>query len=154
MLKWTGGRRESRVMPDAPLILTHDVIARLERLRIFAATRPVDMTVLMEAIKDPKRKRRHLKRMTAQTIRIEGPWPFFVTFSIETGHPAGTCRHMSMSIMRKGRIPHPLGVWLVAEHLGFSGGLGACQWWPEDLSDGGTAINVVQPLSVAGPANA
>lgn len=86
--------------------------------------------------------------MTAQSIRIQGPWPFFVTFWIETNHPVGTCRHMSMSITRDNRVPSPAAVWLIAEVLGFAGGLEACRQWPEELSDGGTAINIVQPLSV------
>ncbi len=143
-------------MVDAPLILTPDVRANLHRLREFAAKRPVDVVLLLEAIKDPERKREYLKRMTAQTIRIDGPWPFFVTFSIETNHPAGTCRHMSMSIKRAGRVPHPIAVWMVAEELGFTGALEMCSIWTEELSDGfgGDAINVVQPLSGTEPARA
>jgi hypothetical protein len=141
-------------MVDAPLIITPEVTARLHRLRDFAASRPVDMPPLMEAIKSPDGMRRHKKRMNAQTVRIDGPWPFFVTFSIETNHPGGTMRHMSMSIMREDRAPHPAGVWMVAEELGFSGGLDACQVWLEDLSDGGKAVNVVQPLAVMDPSNA
>ena len=85
--------------------------------------------------------------MTAQTIRIDGPWPFFVTFSIETGQPVGPCRHMSMSIRREDRVPHPDAVWLIAAELGFVGGLDSCQAWPERLNDGGTAINVIQPIA-------
>jgi hypothetical protein len=89
--------------------------------------------------------------MNAQTVVIPGPWQFFVVFTIETGHPAGTCRHMSLSIRRKDRVPSPAAVWMVAEELGFSGGLLACSAWLERLSDGGIAINVAQPLAV-GPA--
>lgn len=142
-------------MADAPLIITSTVIAGLYRLRQFAAKHPIDMTVLMHAIKTPEGERLHRKQMNAQSIRIPGPWPFFVTFSIETNQPVGTCRHMSMSILREGRAPGLVGVWMVAEHLGFAGGLEACRVWPEELSDrhGGTAINVVQPLSVGARGN-
>lgn len=139
-------------MADAPLIITAEVRARLHRLRDFAASRPVDMPPLVETIKTPDGMRRHQKRMNSQTIRIDGPWPFFVTFSIETNHPGGTMRHMSMSIMREGRAPHLVAVWMIAEYLGFSGGLEACSVWMEDLSDGGKAVNVVQPLAVTEPA--
>jgi hypothetical protein len=134
--------------PDAPLIITTEVMDRLHRLRDFAAKRPVSMPVLMEALKTPTGKRDHLKRMTAQSIRIAGPWVFFVTFSIETGHPVGVCRHMSMSIMREGRVPHPAAVWMIAAELGFIGAMENCTTWMEDLSDGGKAINVVQPLAM------
>jgi hypothetical protein len=136
------------VTTAAPLILTSEVVERLHRLRAFAARRPVDVTVVMEMMKSPGPRAAHKKQMTAQTVAIPGPWPFFVTFSIETNHPGGTMRHMSMSIMREGRVPHPAALWLVAAELGFSGGLASCQSWPENLSDGGAAINVVQPVSV------
>lgn len=135
-------------MADAPLIITPDVQAALHKLRDVAARKPVEMAEVMRLLKTPRGARLHKQQMTAQSIRIPGPWDFFVTFSIENGHPAGTCRHMSMSIMRDGRVPHPIGVWMVAEDLGFSGGLEACRVWIEDLSDGGKAVNVVQPISV------
>ena len=135
---------------SAPLIMTAEAIAQLHRLRDFAARHPVDMLPLMEALDDPEKKRLHLKQMTAQTMRIEGSWPFFVTFSIETNHPAGTCRHMSMSIRREGRVPSAEAVWMVAEHLGFAAGLHTCRIWLEELSDefGGNAVNLVQPIAV------
>jgi hypothetical protein len=141
------------VVVSAPLLIGDDVRAELAKLRTSAADKPVDMPALIEQLKTKDGRRRHKDAMTRQTVIIPGPWPFYVTYSIETGHPCGTCRHMSMSIGRKDRVPHPVGVWMVAEELGFSGGLGACVVWPEPLSDGGVAINVVQPLPVA-PASA
>lgn len=136
-------------MADAPLIVTPEVVANLHDLRDRAAKKPIEMQQVMQLLKTRRGARLHKDKMTAQTIRIPGaPWPFFVTFSIENGHPAGTCRHMSMSIMRDGRVPHPAGVWMVAEEMGFSGGLEACRVWIEDLSDGGKAINIVQPIRV------
>jgi hypothetical protein len=138
----------------APLILTADVTRRLHRLRVFAAKRPVDVLALQEALKTDEGSRAHGKKMTAQSIAIPGPWPFFVTLSLEVGHPCGTCRHMSMSVVRDGRVPHPAAVWMVARELGFSGELQSCNVWPEQLSDGGTAINVAQPVSVQQEASA
>lgn len=133
---------------SAPLLLTTEAVERLHRLRAFAAKRPVDIQVVSEMMKHPGPMAQHRKQMTAQTVVIPGPWPFFVTFSIETGQPVGPCRHMSMSIKRDGRVPHPAALWLIAEELGFSGGLETCKVWPEDLSDGGKAINILQPVSV------
>ena len=83
--------------------------------------------------------------MTDQSVPI--PMAFVVTYSIEYNHPGGrTARHMSMSVMRDGRVPHPAGVWMVCEELGFHGSLRECTVWLEDLSDGGSAVNVVQLL--------
>jgi hypothetical protein len=141
-------------MVDAPLIITPEVLADLHKLRDVAARKPVSIPELMRVIKTPRGERMHRERMTAQTVLIPGPWEFFVTFSIETGHPSGTCRHMSMSIMRDKRVPHPAAIWMVAAELGFSGGLEACKVWPEDLSDRGVAINLIQPLSVQQAAHA
>jgi hypothetical protein len=134
-------------MADAPLIITPEVRAQLQKLRALAARQPTDIIDVMRLIKTPRGKQQHKERMTAQSIRIPGPWDFIVTFSLETGHPAGTCRHMSMSIMREGRVPHPTGLLLVAEDLGFSGDMEACLVWTEDLSDGGKAINMLQPIN-------
>jgi hypothetical protein len=121
--------------------------AVLRRLRDEAAKHSVHIPTLAEALKTAQGNRRHRAQMTAQTVPI--PATFTVTFSIETGHGAGTCRHMSMSVMKASRLPHPEALWVVAKELGFAGGLEACVVWPEELSDGGTAINMVQPISVA-----
>lgn len=135
----------------APLIITDDVLTDLARLRVDAAAKPVDVTTLARRLETPAGRREHHRQMDIQTVVIGGgPFPFFVTFSVETGHPVGTCRHMSMSIRRQGRVPHPAAVWMVAEILGFAGGLGACRVWPEDLSDRGKAVNIAQPIAVSG----
>lgn len=137
-------------MTGAPLIIGQSERRALDELREAAGLAPVDVVDLLERIKTARGDRSHRRRMTRQTVRIPGPWPFFVTFSVETGHPAGTCRHMSMSVRREDRVPNAQALWMIAEMLGFSGGLEACRIWPEALSDGGTAMNVVQPVAVAG----
>lgn len=116
---------------------------KLAALRELAAANPVDMRGLSERLKLPKLKAAHKDQMTAQSVRI--PATYLVTFSIENGHPVGTCRHMSMSTVR-GRLPRPESVWLIAEALGFVGGLTECVTWQETLQGHGEAINVVQPL--------
>lgn len=128
------------------LLIGPDEQLKLATLRELASQHPVDMTTLMEALKHPAGKAFHRSRMSAQTVSI--PTYYLVTFSIETGHPAGTCRHMSMSVRTEGRVPHPHAVWMVAEVLGFVGGLDQCVHWMEDLEGHGLAINLVQPVSV------
>ena len=133
---------------DAPLIMTDDVRAALESLRARAALAPVDVRSLKDQIATAQGDRTHRQQMNRQTVVIPGPWPFYVTFSIETGHPAGACRHMSMSIRRAGRVPHPAAVEMVAAMLGFVGGMKDYTLaWPEKLSDGGTAINIIQEIA-------
>jgi hypothetical protein len=147
------------VTVPVPLIIGPDQKAQLQQLREYAAQRPVDMPALLERLKTVYGRFLHRQRMNAQTIRLPSALgaAFFVTFSVETGHPGGTMRHMSMSVKRQDlpareaqdRVPHPQGVWMACEELGFAGGLEACMVWPETLSDGGTAVNVVQPVATA-----
>lgn len=133
-----------------PFIVGPAEIAALQGLRDLAATAPVDMPPLMKAMKTADGNAAHMKQMTAQSIEL--PFGFVVTLSIETNHPDGTMRHMSMSSPVRGRVPSPEAIWMAAVHLGFIGGIEARRVWTEELgrSKGVTAlaINLVQPVSV------
>jgi hypothetical protein len=129
------------------LIIFEAEKAALRQLREKAAAQPVNILDVAERLKTDTGRRIHRRAMTAQTIHL--PVHYFVTFSIETNHPVGTCRHMSMSSGRQGKAPTPEAVWMVCQELGFVGSIEECRVWIEDLSDGEKAINVVQPLSVA-----
>jgi hypothetical protein len=131
---------------STPLFVGPDEKAALAQLREKAAADPVDVSDLNERLKDPVEELRHRDRMNALSVRL--PFAYFVTFSIETGHPAGIARHMSMSVGREGRVPTPEAVWMIAEMLGFVGGLERCELvWMEKLRDGGDAVNLVQLLT-------
>jgi hypothetical protein len=133
-----------------PLVIGPTELAALAALRERAAARPVDMRRLIRVIKTRRGKGDHCAQMNAQTVYL--PLGFSVTFSIETGHPIGSCRHMSMSSGKPGRVPSPEAVMMVAEPLGFVGGLDACCGvWVETLVPQGRAVNIVQPLSMAAP---
>jgi hypothetical protein len=103
---------------------------RLEALRALAEDNPVDMKTLTAQLETPEGKARHMEHMSGQTLAI--PAAFLVTFSIETGHPCGTCRHMSMSVQTEGRLPNEYAVWMVAELLGFTGDISECVGWIEN----------------------
>lgn len=117
----------------------------LHELRDRAARAPVDIRDLTERISRPTGKAVHMRQMTAQTIEL--PFGYAVTYSVEFGHPIGTCRHMSMSSPRPDRVPRPEALWLVAVELGFVGELEQCAVWPEALQGHGIAVNVVQPIT-------
>jgi hypothetical protein len=131
-------------------------IADLHDLRDRAASAPVHLPAVMVAVQTPDGKRRHMKAMDRLTVEI--PIGFLVTLSIETGHPVGTCRHMSMSTARKGAAPTQEAVMMVARELGFVGDLSSCRVWVEDLQRGNgraKAVNVVQPVRIThAPGNA
>lgn len=135
-------------MIGTPLIIGDAEKTKLRELRELAAKHPVDMRGIEARLKLPKTKAAHMAQMTAQTIDI--PMAYQLTFSIETGHPGGTARHMSMSVQRAGRLPNQYAVWMVAELLGFVGGLDQCDHvWLEDLKGHGEAVNVVQIVNDA-----
>lgn len=131
-------------MTVTPLIVGVNERRKLQALREVAFLHPVNIRQVIERLKTPEGKKAHMDQMTRQSVLI--PMAYMVTFSIETEHPAGTCRHMSMSVNKKGRVPNRHEVWMVAEVLGFWGSLEHCRVWPEKLQGHGVAINVVQPL--------
>lgn len=136
-------------MSQNPLIIGEAQRAAFCELRDRAAADPLDVREVLELIKTPEGKRRHMERMANFTIDV--PMAYAVTFTIEIGHPAGPCRHMSMSSHRRGKTPTPEAVWMIAEEFGFIGGLRQCSVWPEDIGAGDKAVNVVQPLAVQEP---
>jgi hypothetical protein len=132
-----------------PLVLGEEQHRVLAELRELASENPLQMQGLLEKLQDPNYKAAHMAHMSRQTVEL--PFGFMVTYSIEFGHPAGTCRHMSMSSPVKGRAPSPEAIDMVAELLGFVGGYRACVTWLEDLVRGDglqKAVNLVQPLAV------
>jgi hypothetical protein len=131
-----------------PLWIGPEQRAALAALRELALAHPVEMRQVLELLKTRAGKAQHMRQMDKQSVEI--PFGFLVTFSIELGHPAGTCRHMSMSAPNPERVPSPEGVWMVAELLGFVGdGIedGTCTVWLEDLKQG-RAVNLVQPVDI------
>ena len=144
-------------MVATPLIIGEAQIRALAKLRQVASDNPLNMPAVVERLKTPQGKEAHMRQMDDQSVQI--PIGFLVTFSIEVGHPIGTCRHMSMSSPRAGRLPTQEAVWMVAEHLGFVTGVEACRIWLEDLQRDAAgrkaqAVNLVQPLAMAEAAHA
>lgn len=129
-----------------PLVIDEEVRSQIKACIELAQANPVDMPTLMERLKDPLKKEHHMAQMTRQTVKI--PFAYMVTFSVERGHGIGECRHMSMSVQREGRIPNPVGVWMIAKEFGFWGELNECEAiWEEDLQGHGKAINIVQRVN-------
>jgi hypothetical protein len=133
-------------MAGSPLVLGRAETDKIATLRRFASANPLDVLEIREMMKTREGYNKHYRRMKRYTIVI--PTAFVVTFSIETGHPAGLCRHMSMSSKKHGRTPTPEAVMMLTEALGFVGGLEGCVIWEENIGGGDVAINVVQPVAL------
>jgi hypothetical protein len=135
----------------AGLLIGDEEREDIAKLCELAAANPVAMPGLAARLTTETGKDAHRRQMTAQTIALPIGW--LCTFSIETGHPCGVARHLSVSRsgVRPGLAPHPAMVAEIAREFGFVGGLSEWICWPEVLeghgSEGyGTAINVVQPI--------
>lgn len=126
------------------LVLDESIRGQLAALRAETEAHVVDMPKLMEALLTPVGKAEHVEHMTRQTLLV--PLAYLVTFSIESGHPCGSCRHMSMSVQREGRLPNTIGVWMVAQEFGFWGSLQECTVYMEERQGHGQAVNIIQPI--------
>lgn len=127
------------------LLIREQEREKIATLRDLASATPVDMRTLTDRLKDPDEKRRHMDQMEAQSIIV--PTSYLITYSVETGHPGGTARHLSMSCTEVDRLPTREAVWLICEAFGFIGELDFCTVWLEELQRGekrAKAVNVVQ----------
>lgn len=79
-----------------------------------------------------------------QTVDL--PLNYRVTFTIDQQEHM-SCRHLSVSVSNKGRLPTPEAVALLMEELGFINDLRRCFVYPEEFDPGHNAINVVEPVS-------
>lgn len=134
-----------------PLILGASQEREIAALRDKATKEPIDMAAVMPLMQSEEGRRQHIERMQHYTINL--PLAYVVTYTIETGHPCGTCRHLSMSSKRMGKVPTITAVKMVCEAFGFVVGssLDQCTVWLEEIGAGDQAVNVVQPLDMAAP---
>lgn len=132
------------------LIITGETRGRLQKLMARAASRPVNMLRLGAVLATPDGKLRHIDQMTEQSVGVHDG--YLVTYSVETGHPCGTCRHMSVSVDAPDKLPSMEAVWMLAEELGFEAGLQRCTIYLEDLPNRKAgAVNVLQPFETVLP---
>ena len=117
----------------------------MRNLTALAAEHVVNIPDLLAKLSTSDGKAAHREQMTRQTIALSGEW--LLTYSIESGHPAGLCRHLSVSVQGGQLVPSREAVWLLAAQFGFTGGLEASTVWLEELRGHGQAVNVVQPFS-------
>ena len=83
------------------------------------------------------------------------PLDYKVVYSIEdqgTGMNGkkglGLCRHLSMSVNKRNRLPNPISVDMMIEEFGFTNPLYKCIVWSEQFGDQTqNAINVIEPIN-------
>lgn len=128
-----------------PLLIGAKQKQAIRAVCALAEANPIDMLQRIEQLQTEVGKIAHMAQMTGQTIEL--PTAFLVTYSVELGHPAGKCRHLSVSIEREGRVPSPEGVWIIAQEFGFTGQIKDCaRIWLEKVEGGGDAVNLLQAV--------
>jgi hypothetical protein len=128
------------------LIIDAAVREKFARLRARAVAEPVDLRVVGEQITTPEGEVAHIARMRKLTMEIPGPHPWRLSFSIDLGADNGPVRHLSLSVMRAGRTPNQISLWLVASELGFIGSVEDCDWWLEEIGDDRKAVHLAQSI--------
>lgn len=134
-------------MNNSLIIIGSEAAAAFAELRTRAEANVLDVHEIIRKMETDEGRAEHKAMMTEQTVTIKGLTDFYVTYNVESGHKAGTVRHISMSISPGNTLP-PTGTALfVSGYLGFVGNLcDADSIYVEDLSDGGRAINIIQVM--------
>ena len=83
-----------------------------------------------------------LEKVTySQCVEIDVGYMACISFEEQ---PAGLCRHLSVSVARRGRLPHELAVEMIAKAFGFQSSLMDCRFWLEEIGSGQKAVNMVE----------
>ena len=123
-----------------PLVIDEAVRAKMRAVVALAEGRPIPLEVLQVLARGEPPP----SDLNAD-FTFDIPMGFTVTYTHEA-QEKGLLRHLSMSVHRKGRVPHPVAVQMVMEEMGFIHKLEDCITWPEAVGGGVEAINVVEPL--------
>lgn len=133
-----------------PLVIGPEEKARIEALKERAAARVRDAKADLEAAPEAVRQ----SNFEVATIAL--PVGFQVTYTHER-QPVGLCQHLSVSVDKRGKTPHPAAVDMILEAFGMKPlNLGAfgrqvrprhSAVWLEEFEPGMTAVNVVQTFA-------
>lgn len=125
--------------------------SRIAALRARAVEHPLDMAAVLADCRTSDGVAKHRERVSKQSVVL--PVGYWVTFSVDVGHPGGSARHISISVGKPTkRLPSPEAVDMILEEFGFVGGLSACAAvYLEDTDDGGQAVNALQFIAPSPP---
>lgn len=95
----------------------------------------------------------HVPGFDNRTIHLE--WGWSITYTVEEHRPGTPCRHLSVASPKAGKVPLPMVMQMVLDRFGFTHRVADEQGqalehpliYVEGLSNGGHAVNVIEPLS-------
>jgi hypothetical protein len=135
-----------------PLIINADIRSAIRSLRERAAARPITLEQGRKLAIQPKDEfhikhdERNGERPASEFLNL--PFGYRIAYSVEQ-QPIGFCGHLSISVDRPGRVPHPAAVEMLAAEFGMT--LQHAHMWLEDFKPDHAAVNVVQLLSAPTP---
>lgn len=131
------------------LIITSEVENNIKSLMEYAHKNVLARALLerLSAGFDPKdvRTRPPQTNVIAQDFTMDIPLGYRVTYTVED-QPIGLCKHLSVSVPKRGKSPHPLAVQEIMKLFKFDRPLEQCKIWTEEYEKGFTAVNVVEPV--------
>jgi len=126
--------------PVLALVIDESVRTGLRAIAAAAAADPTPLETLLRL-----RDRELQPESVSAGKTLDVPMGFHVVLTHEH-HPGGLLRHLSVSVILPGRVPHPEAVRMIMQEVGFVLPLEECIWWDERCGPDKTAINVVEPL--------
>jgi hypothetical protein len=130
------------------LLIDDEQIERIKALVAKAAKDPMPLDTVMRAAEGKREDpavQAMLDRISTE-FSLDIPMDYFVCFTHEK-QPAGTTRHLSVSIRAKGRVAAPQAISLLMPFFGFKRPLEGCYVWVEDCGRGKKAVNVVELIT-------
>lgn len=119
------------------LIITNEIRAQIKKVVDFAEANPFTYEDLMYRMMNPSDAP---GLMDSHTCLFKG---YRVAFSIEE-QAQFKARHISITLNED--VPPPTSVLLIIQEFGFKVPLNGCHVYMEELSNGGGAINIIEPI--------
>lgn len=95
-----------------------------------------------ERTDDPSTRNPYVEA-TQDDMAVFIPAGIKTVFTVEE-HPAGVCRHLSVSINRPGYTAPPIALQMLMEEFGFTSKIEDCIVYPETYAPGRIAVNVLE----------
>jgi hypothetical protein len=131
-------------MPLRPLIINEPIRSAIRALREKASANPTPLGRIKELAARGLDPADSLYPFADQTLDL--PFGYRVTYTVDQ-QPTAFCRHLSVSVAQRGKVPSIEAVRMLAQEFGFLNELEHCVIFTETFDPGHRAINIVEPLS-------
>lgn len=130
------------------LIINAEVKEDIRKLKEIAHAHPISIKEVMGAAIHPKdtfNLKLGDREPGYKPVMVDWIWiqhGYRVAYSVEE-QPTGMCAHLSISVDKKGKLPHPVAVNEIAKEFGIDMEKDKITGWVEEFGPGREAVNVV-----------